>query len=67
MILRVIRLLVRHAIYIEGYGNRIQNVSHDCRGVCESSGFKGKTRQVRLEPPRATKARDEATQRVANS
>jgi uncharacterized membrane protein YjjP (DUF1212 family) len=42
MILRVIRLLVRHTLYILVYGNHIQNGSHDCRRVCQSSGFEGK-------------------------
>jgi hypothetical protein len=41
--------------------------SHDFCGVCQISGFEGKTCRVRSETPRATKARDEATQRVASS
>jgi hypothetical protein len=45
MSLRVIRLLVRCTLYIVGYGNHIQNGSHDCRGVCQSLGFEGETSQ----------------------
>jgi hypothetical protein len=41
MISRVIRLVVRRALYIVGYSNRIQNGPYDCRGVCQSSGFEG--------------------------
>jgi hypothetical protein len=41
MILRVIRLLVRCALCVVGYGNHIRNGPHDCRGVCQSSGLKG--------------------------
>jgi hypothetical protein len=41
--IRVIRLLVRHTLYIMGYINCIQNGSHDYHGVCQSSGFEGKT------------------------
>jgi hypothetical protein len=50
-----------------GYGDRIQNRSHDYRRFCQSSGFEGKTRRVGSELPRATRARDEVTQRVASS
>jgi hypothetical protein len=67
MILCISRLLVRCTLYIMRYGNRIQNESHDFHGVCQSSGFEGKTHRVGLEPLRATKARDEMTQRVASS
>jgi hypothetical protein len=45
MSLRVTHLLVQRALYIMGYGNHIQNGSHDCHGVCQSSGFKGETHQ----------------------
>jgi hypothetical protein len=34
-----------------GYGNRIQNGSHDCRGVCQSLGFEGKTHQSSQSRP----------------
>jgi hypothetical protein len=67
MILRIIRLLVQHCLYIEEYGNHIQNGSHTCCGVCQILGFEGKTSRVGSEPPRATSARDEATQWVASS
>jgi hypothetical protein len=67
MILCVTRLLVRHALYIVGYVNCIRNGSQDCRGVCQSSGFKAKTHWVGTELPRATRARDEVTWRVACS
>jgi hypothetical protein len=52
---------MRHALYITGYDNHIQNEIH-C-GVCQSSGSKGKTHQVGSEPPRAW---DKMTQRVAS-
>jgi hypothetical protein len=45
MSLRVTRLLMRRALYIVGYGNRIQNGSHDCREVYQSLGFEGETCQ----------------------
>jgi hypothetical protein len=66
MILRINRLLVRCAQCVMGYGNCIQNGPHNCRGVCQSSGFEVKTRRIGLEPPKATTARGEATQRVAS-
>jgi hypothetical protein len=47
-----------HALYIEGYGNCIQNGSHNYRGQNPLDGS---------ESPRATRARDEATQGVATS
>jgi hypothetical protein len=34
---------MRRALYVMGYSNYIQNRSHDCRGLCQSSGFEGKT------------------------
>jgi hypothetical protein len=46
MSLCVTRLLVRHVLYIVGYNNCIQNGSHNCRGVCQSLGFKGETHQL---------------------
>jgi hypothetical protein len=49
-----------------GYRNRIQNGPRNCHGVYQSSGFEGKTRRVGSEPPKATRAGDEATQRVAS-
>jgi hypothetical protein len=52
MILQVIRLLIPYTLYIMGYDNYIQNGSHDCRGVSQSSGFEGKTHRVRSEPPK---------------
>jgi hypothetical protein len=45
MSLCVIWLLVRCALYIVGYANHIQNGSHDCCGVCQSSMFEGETCQ----------------------
>jgi hypothetical protein len=42
MILRVIRLLVRHAIYIEGYGNRIQMCPMIAVGFVKAQGLKAK-------------------------
>jgi hypothetical protein len=59
MSLHVTQLLVRRTLYIAGYGNRIQNGPHDCCGVYESSGFKGKTHQSGQscpeQPERGTK------------
>jgi hypothetical protein len=54
MSLHVTQLLIRCALYIMGYGNRIQNGPHDCRGACQSSEFECKTYQLgqsRLEQP----------------
>jgi hypothetical protein len=59
MILRIIPLLIRCAIYIVGYTNSTQNGSHDSRGVYQSSGFKGETSQSSHssleQPERGTK------------
>jgi hypothetical protein len=49
-----------------GYGHRSQNESHDCCGPAKAYGSKAKP-TVGLEPPRATRVRDEEKQRVANS
>jgi hypothetical protein len=54
MILRVTRLLVRSSLYIEEYDNYIQHGSHDCRGVDQSSGFKGKNCQSCQSRPEQT-------------
>jgi hypothetical protein len=41
-------LLMYHTFYIEGYDNRIQNGSHDYRGLANASGSKAKpARRVR--------------------
>jgi hypothetical protein len=59
-------LFTYHAIYAKGYGHRIQNGSHDCRGPTNAQGSKVKPAS-QSEVPRATRVRDEVTQGVASS
>jgi hypothetical protein len=66
MILHVIRLLVRHTLYIAGYSNHIQNRPHNCRGVFQTLGFNGKTHRIGSEPPKTTRVSDEARQMMAS-
>jgi hypothetical protein len=47
------------------YGNCIRNRSHDCIGSTNAQGSKVKLIN-RSEPPKATRTRDEVTQRTAN-
>jgi hypothetical protein len=51
MILCVIPLLIRRALYVVGYGNCTQTGPHDCHGVYEISGFEGKTRRSNQNRP----------------
>jgi hypothetical protein len=51
MSLCIMQLLVRQAFYIMGYDNRIENGSHDCRGVYQSTGFEGEPTELGQSHP----------------
>jgi hypothetical protein len=59
-------LVAYHALCSMGYDHYIQNGSHDCRGPAKLR-VRGQNSPVGSASPRVNRARDKATQRVANN